>query len=587
MRKLTVILIVATILIAVVPVLAQVETGESPAALLPADVPLYIEIDISEDGIAAVQEMTSLLFEVSGAAQYSPRPDYVADLNDGLSYTFGSDFTLQAYVLPWAGDAMGLAIYPTMNEYGGIEAEDIGIVIPVAGSDGLAEFEDRLANAADAADVQDDMRVYTIYEGGFVLTEQALYVGTQTALENIFESLDEGVLADDPAFTTVTAALPPDATIWGYMSSDLPAMVLDQADDPDMMGGISLSTLVEAIFAIHPGISAAEEGLLAAQGLNGLGFAVQVSDNTVDVIGVISVDATYSQPTFTSAFAGDALLQYVPGTAVAVLDSYDIVVAAAPIVGLALMGPVIGNVFDEIVYSLETGVTPTPLPTPTPPPALTADDIVAEAQPYINQIELFMGMSLEELYTLTNGEYAIALVPTGVEGIVGEYGYINYPSSPMGFAGYLQTPDSAALLATIEDVTSGVLPNLMGMQVDSGRETINGIDVSFLGPEDSTRLAYGALNDTTVFVATEDIIDQVLATANGEQTALVDTRLFPAETIASYGETALMYYMDIGKYSALNAYSTDAFVPAVAVTGGLVIGADGLFTGRVTLTFGK
>lgn len=198
---------------------------------------------------------------------------------------------------------------------------------------------------------------------------------------------------------------------------------------PDLNGRIDFGLVIEATDPAKAEVMARKLGLLAKQ-FGGSVQGLTVADdeiNGVDVV-VLSLDTAFSatnqftldiaigasddvlfiatRPAVTSIITGDGTLATSPAyldaqayllpnpTSVWFADSEGMLIGAGGVTVtiLALLGPAIGNVFEDIVAGLQTDgtpmPTPTPLPTPTPTPleSLTPEQIAEILQSAVGAI---------------------------------------------------------------------------------------------------------------------------------------------------------------------------------------------------------
>jgi hypothetical protein len=137
-----------------------------------------------------------------------------------------------------------------------------------------------------------------------------------------------------------------------------------------------------------------------------------------------------------------------------------------------------------------------------------------------------MGMSLDELVTLVNGEYAFAVFPG------------RGPTT--GTALYLQTSDPARLISMIELVSERLLTDPAGTRlIRVERTAISGTDVALVRVQGGTPLALGVLNGGVLFATSESSVERVLAAAGAAEGASGAV----AATRAAFGDAqeALVY----------------------------------------------
>jgi hypothetical protein len=181
-----------------------------------------------------------------------------------------------------------------------------------------------------------------------------------------------------------------------------------------------------------------------------------------------------------------------------------------------------------------------------------------------------MGMSLEELYSLTSGEYAVAVFP-GV-------------GPTIGAALYLHSSDPQRLIDTIDHVSELILidPTNGTPLVAIEHQSIGGVDVALLGvPGAGDRPALGVLGDSVLFLTLETMVSKVIASASGQtsESPALDWR----DTFGDAQE-ALLY---------VDPRTVDLYVmgrqripplPITDIAGSFDARADGLFVLRLAAT---
>jgi hypothetical protein len=511
--------------------------GVDLANRAPANTLFYGEAVIDASLESNLTALMAILSELSG----SPVPP--VELDEALEMAFfGKSF--EADILPRLGGRAALGILD-IDITQPLDDQEINffVLLPVTDA---AYFQSLLPPDTPEPAVQGDMFIYNNVEGmALFIMPEMIGLGTPRGVDAAIATIEGGqpTLGESPAFQQIWAEIPAGALASGYLSGPWLAAVGSQIP-PDVTGNISLDTIFQAIMKLHPAESAMEDALLASPPLNGLGFALELADDRLDLTVLLGLDSQYPTPTLATASAGAGLLDYVPAGSFLVLDSYD----AAGTLGLtgggvgvlALLGPTIGNIFEDIVFTLENpGVpTPTPPPTATPPPPLTVDSIIAQAQPVIQQAEAILGITLDDLYTLLAGEYAFALFSTPDPNT-------NY----LGGAFWFQTPDPARLGAVVDkamalfvaQVTTGSVPAL-----SQSVEMVNGVEVTIWRyPQNLIGFAYGALSDTIFFLTLESSLDQVLAASRGDG-VLPQTPAWPGAIVEGYGQGVdLLLYADM------------------------------------------
>lgn len=558
-------LIFFTILIAFsAPALAQTATTD-PAAYVSAQTAVYLEIRADDDALTTFDQLVSRLSELSGA----PVPPQIgfADLLTGIFPT--GDF--RADVLPWLADRFALAATAPANG-GTITGSGLTFVLPIADAVGARAFIDQLAARTLERDALPNGMTF-FYGGIFSLavSDSVIWLGSPASVKPVLPP-STGTLAQNPAYQRVRADLPADALVTGFVSGAYIADTVAAQEISQTPDFPPPNALWEAALRLHPAQSPAEDALLQFPDLNGIGFALEATADRLDLTAALSLDASYPAPTLATATAGAALLDVLPGDSFAVFAAYDVATLGIPVAGLTLLGPTVGNVFTNIVSSLDATPppTPTPTPTPTPSPPLTADAIIAQAQPFIAQAESLMGMSLDELYSLIGGEYAIAVFPGA--------------GPTISAALYLRSSDPQRLLDTLDHVSSLILtdPTNSTPLVAVEHKNIDGIDVALLGaPGAGDRPALGILNEDVLFLTMESAVTKVIASAGSQNppTPALDWR-------AAFGEAqeALLY---------VNPRTIDLYamgrqrippLPLTAIAASFDMRADGLFVLSLTMT---
>jgi len=304
--------------------------------------------------------------------------------------------------------------------------------------------------------------------------------------------------------------------------------------------------------------------------------AVQVSSGKIDATAILSVNAQYPAPKLTTRTAGSALLSLIPGDSFVVFDSYDLSTTALPVGALAYLGPTIGSTFDSIVANLDTGEllpTPTPTPSPTPAPPLTADALMAQAQPILAQAQSTMGLSLDQLYSLIDGEYAVAVFP-GVGPTLGE-------------ALYLQSSDPQKIIDTLDHVSKLILTNPANdtQLITLTHSTVDGLDVVLIdGTGLTDRPALGIVNKNVLFLTTESIVSKVIASAKNQSPA---TPALKWRDKFGDAQEALLY-LDPQTVDVYNLRTVrNPPLPISALAGSLDVRDNGLFVLHLTATIGS
>ncbi len=562
MKHLFIFLVILTAFCA--PVIAQ-DVPADPAAYLSAQTAAYLEIRSDDASLAAFDQQVARLAALSSV----PAPAQVG-FTDLLTGIFPAGVDFRADVLPWLADRLAVAfVLPSAGE--SIQSAGIVFVLPIADAAGARTFVEKLAPRVVERDILPDGTVFH-YGGTFsmAVNDAAIWLGAPGAVKQVLPGTD-GTLAQNPAYQRVRAALPADALATGYLSGAAVNQSIAEQQPETPPGSPSPAVLLEAALRLHPAQSPAEDALLQFPPLDGAGFAFRASADRLDLTAALSFDTSYPAPTLATATAGAALLDLIPGDSFITFASYDVSLAALPFAGLVYLGPTVSNVFTNIVASLDgtPPPTPTPTPTPTPAPPLTADAIIAQVQPIIAQAESLMGMSLDELYGLVGGEYAVAVFPGA--------------GPTIGAALYLYSPDPQRILDTLDHVSGLILtdPANGTPLVAVEHQTIDGVDVSLIGtPGAGERPALGLINDNVLFVTMETSVPKVIASAS-------QTAPSPAlEWRAAFGDgQEALLYLDP---RTIDLYSLGRQrvppLPVTAVAGSLDARADGLFVLNLTVT---
>ncbi len=540
----------------------------NPAAYLPASTAIYAELRSDEAGMTAFNQLTSLGLRAADAPAAMQGDVIDLVLTPALTSWFpGID--VRADILPWLGDRVGAGILSESSAQNDIGGRDTIFVLPVRDAAAANAFVSKFMGSAETQSVG-GVPIYQTATVGLAVGSGVIWLSSPAGIDLLLATPMLERLSDNPHFQKVWGALPADAALTAYLSAEYLLRLVANFESILPEGQPTYGMMAEAALRLHPAQSAAEEALLAAKGLDGFGVALQVADDRIDVTAALSVAAQYAAPALPTATAGTALLTLIPNDSFVVFDSYDVSVTAVPIVGLALLGPVIGSVFDSIVAGLgPVDATPTPTPTPTPAPPMTVDALMAQVQPGIRQIESLMGMSLAQLNDLINGEYAVAVFPG--------------PGPTLGAALYLQSSDPQHLIDTIDRVSKLFLtdPATGAQVVTVQHQTISGVDVALLGEAGvSDRPALGIVNENVLFITLESSAAKVIDAAQAAVSAP------PALIWASaFGEAQeALLYLDP---RTLDLYTLrqqrNPPLPLTALAGSFDLRDNGLFVLRLAL----
>ncbi len=553
------------------PALAQ-EAAE-PAALVPATVSAYVEIRVDANLESDLQDLVRL-----GAALANRSADEAAaqvSFNTLLEQALPG-VTFEDDILPWVGAHVGIAFVGDLSQ----PDPDFAAVMPVIDSDAATAFVARLSSAFPRTETEGDATLYTNETYQLVSTPDFVAFGTPTGIEALMEM--DGALADDDAFNATRAALPLDPLASVYISGHAIREAVRLQTPDSGMGFPGPSELFETALRLHPAESAMEDALLQRPVLNGMAYAVYLTNDRLDITGVVSLDAEYPAPTLATGSAGAGLIPYIPQDAYTVFASYDSLgtlgIGAGSVGFLAFMGPAIGNIFDEIIASFDAtpGPTPTPLPTPTPVPTPSADDLLDQVQPFVQQAEAFLGVELGALYELMSGEYAIAMFPVD-----------NPDTQNFGAALWIQTSDPAGLSRVFDNAMAAAIKQMSiggSVTAERAQETINGLDMTvWSDPRTDETVVYGALADDVFVITLRSSLPAVAAASRGDG-VLVQSRHWPGDLAGAEYSAGLeaMTYVDIGGLMKLNPTNQES--PFESLLAGLDLQADGLIVAHMTVT---
>jgi hypothetical protein len=471
-----------------------------------------------------------------------------AALNPAVNVTL-PNIDFERDIAPWlGGNRVGMAIYGNVVT-STPSPTDYVLVLPIADDDAAHAFVVTITGDEDLVSLESGVIWHDLSPtASLLIRENAIMIGTPAATEQIANHLDVERLADADWYNNVKSQLPTDPLISGYVNGEWVAAQVAQQEAMSSPDSPSAAVLLEAVLRIHPAESPMEDAFLQFPPFIGAGFAADYADGRLNITAAAAVDATYTAPTLTTETAGAGLLDVIPADSILVFDTYDASILSGFVGYLTLIGPVIGEVFDSIVFQLENpgAPTPTPTPTPTPLPPPTADDLIAQAQPIIQQAEATLGISLEELYSLISGEFALAVFPTDLSPTAG-FGSLD----PRGFAFYLHTSDAERLIEVIEQ-SNDALSLLLNGSVQSTTETINGVEVTFIGMEQGvTRVAYGVLSGDILFFTLDGYHETVLNAAN-DDLSITQTHGWHSDVYESFGTgQEALFFSDISKYVSM------------------------------------
>ena len=546
--------------------------GIDPATLIPASVAAYAEVRVDENLEANLQDLVRIGARLSGD---TPRQAEAAAAEVSFDAALGEVFPNIDFahdILPWLGGQAGVGFLaaPEMAD------PDFVAILPILDQDRAEAFLSGLTATFQDVTLWGDATIYSFPEHQLVVTPTAVWLGTPPAVEEALAVRDEArlPLSKLDGFTQTRLALPAGWLASLYVSGPWLNETLSQRGS---LSNAMLRPALEFALRLHPGNSRMEQALLGeVRGLRSLGLALDLGAGRLDATALLSLEAQYPAPTLPGPPA--SLLGYVPGDAFLVLDSYDLGGAALHIVSLALLGPYIGNVFEQIVEGLEDTAPLTPRPTPAPP---THEELMAQVRPFLRQIEAVLGVPTDELFTLLSGEYALAFFPVDRSNLPRELRTLE-----AGMTLWLHTPDPARLVEVLDNAiialedTQGGGAGLVRVE-----ETVGGVDVVTWRAEGTggNLLTYGTLGRNTVFLTIGTDLATIAAAARGDGT-LPQSAGWPDEVMADYtASSELLYYMD---WEEAAPYLDTTYDPGLfeALIIGLDLQDDGLFSLRATLT---
>ncbi len=465
------------------PAFAQ-NTDTDPAAYLPARTPFYFELR-GEAGFTTLEQLLNLSTMPSGIAQTSILD---AQLTPLISDSFpGVDF--RSDILSWAGERIGVgaATFPPLDA---TQAPDFMIVLPIRDERRALLFVQWIAGVA-ALDASGSIPVYRGNNGlSIAVGTSAVWLSTEAGIERLLSGGAPENLAQNPAYQQVRAALPADAPLTAYLSgrylAELPASPLDASPllAPAQM-------LLQAALRLHPAQSEAEDALMALPSLNGIGATAQVTNGVLDVTAALSLEAEYPAPTLATGTAGTALLNLIPGDSSFVFASYDVTTAL-------LAGGLTAAWGTPLASDLSSTAELAPARE-----AVSVERILAQVQPVMRQAESTLGLSLDELYALVNGEYALAAFPRS--------------DGTTTAALYLQTANARRLIEALETASRRILtsPTPAVQWFTLERANVGGVEVAFVSGQGLSERVALALLDGMLVVTPESALQHVLEAASG------------------------------------------------------------------------
>lgn len=548
----------------------QAQPALNPANAVAASTPLYLQIKADETSLEALDGLFHV-FARFGDMPLPPEMNFVQDaVNPSLDVTFAA-VDVETDVLPWLGDSIGMAVFGSLEVNPQQQPPtEYALALPIADAAGAQAFVERVAG--EAVGQVGGADVYAVELSYLAVSAQTIWIGSPGGVERTLNELAEGSLAADEGYNRVRSHLLSDALIAGYVDGDWLRAQTATLDESAAPGFPSAATLFEAALRIHPAQSEMEAAILQMPEFVGAGFTLDYLNDELNLNGAAVIDSTYAAPPLTTGTAGAALLDLVPANSAVVFDSYDLSLLALPWAGVYLGAPATMSTFSNIISSLQdpNAPTPTPTPTPTPVPPPTADELVSQAQPFIAQVETVLGMSLQDLYSLINGEYAFAIFPAG-------------ETVQPGYAFWMQSPDPERLLELRDQLQ--LFLGLSGGAVQTETVVIGEVEVNFVRlPNTTNRLAYGVLRANILFFTTESSLSVVLDAA-ADETSITQSGAFPGAAYASFGTGQdAMLYADLSGYAALMNAPADSAPQIGRMIVSLDVAADGVVQARAVLT---
>jgi hypothetical protein len=585
-RRLPLIL-VCLILIVTVAAPISAQEAASPAASMPESAFLYAEMQVSAE--AEVQKMVQALSALTGSIDSSAQ--FAIVHLDSLTSMLLPGVSFADDVEPWLGDTIGYALF---NEEGG--GSRILLVFPAFDEAALAEHQAALTANLDEIEGDGDVKFYTLnFDFQMAILSDAVLIGTEDALRAALAVRNgEPSLMETDTYQRIWAQLPPDAALKFAVNGD-PMREAFSTANPDLFGYI-----IEVAMRFNPATSETENALINADWYGGLGGSLDMIDNRLEFTGVALANGDIPAPELSSETAGAALLDYIPADAVLVFDSYDLSLVSI-IGGLAVVGPAVNDQFNFIVQNLTAppdpdkvndqfnfivqNLTAPPDPdkdAPQPPPLPPIEDLYAQFQPQLTQMEMVLGMDTEEVFETLSGEYAIVILPQGGESVI--EGGLN----AMAYAAWLQTSDPARVIGLFDTITEFLASFGSGSSEGIERQVeslSNGGEVITWHNEGFPELTrHGTLSDDVAFITfSEGLPNNALGRGNG---VLTQSEKFPSDVIEGFGSgnEALLYVdmQEIGWLFLPNAAdSIDSIAAAFDVR------EDGVFVLRVSLSFAE
>lgn len=527
----------------IIPVHAQ--TG-SPLDWIPAEMQVVVSVDMSNPDATLDAINRGLLL----SALLQPRR---TQLTQGVGYN--NLFSLEIFdletasfedqILPWLGDSLILA-YRQLDERFAATAEDALMILSTDDPFAAASSLRRVLNGQDLLE-QRTVRGQTVYIGdrtAFAFTPLAVLVGPEALVTAALDAQagEAPRLVDTPAYQSVAASLPAQASIFAYFSGDAasraPSVFLSGSD----AGSSVLSAVTESLAGLRAEHTP-ERALLSGE-LDGVGVTVHFDRGGNARAEIV---AALSEPLPAESASFDAmLLDWIPRSAMIVQSGSDARRAAyGALAGL----PLVTFAGDALAaFPVQTPVPVEAIPVPTGEQAQMAIEGFLDTIQEVSGIDL-AGSVLEQL----TGSYAVAVLPRPNNPTPG----LNTP-----FDLLIVARTESSITAALAAESIGDLLRLYGDNVET--ETLDeGTFAALRTPDtDEAVVRVGAVDDLLV-LATGSALDLALRARLGDN-QLIDTERwqgFARPLAFEEGEDGLPYlYIDLN--AAYNTFLPIAGGPA-------------------------
>jgi hypothetical protein len=563
-HRLPLILVCLTLIITIAAP-ASGQASPNPASFVPQDAALYAEFQVSAE--AELQQMVQTLSALTGSIDSSAQFALVS-LDSVISIVLpGVSFTDD--VEPWLGDTVGVAYF---NGERAPSGPRMLLVFPAADEAALAAHRNALIADLDESAGEGDVKFYTLnFDMQMAILSDTVLIGTEAEVRAALAvHTGEPSLMENDSFARLWSQLPTDAAL--KFSINTGSLRDTSIPNPNIFRYV-----IEVILRFNPATSDTEAALTNADWYGGLGGALDLRGNQVELTAVALANADSPAPQLSSETAGAGLLDYVPDDAVLVFDSYDVSLVSI-IGGLAVVGPAVNDQFNFIVQNLNAPPDPDKAPS-EPPPLPPIDDLYADFQPQLTQVEMVLGMDAAGVFETLSGEYAIALLPEEGESM-SEGGL-----SVISGAAWLQTSDTADVIDLL-DAGVQFLPT-GGSAVAAEREVeslSNGGEVITWQKEGIPAvLSYGTLSEEVAFIAQQEVAPMVTDMALGGDT-LPQSEKFPRDIIDDFGMgNEALLYVDLQALGPLVFPNAAGAMDSLAAA--FDVRDDGLFLLHMTLSF--